>query len=390
MRGNLGLNFCTLHDGEYDLCVIEDTDVPSPAPAPQTQTSTAIVESGTDGGLAGWAIALIVILVLSFVCCGGYAIAVLCFGVENFFKDQDEAKDIQSNAYMDKRFGPMDSMNRVAIMDNTSQYTRKQFTMQGSMKSHASKQITQGSRVYPDSRTGVQVVCSNPQYPTFDDTSFTINTYSTNRRKTRDPTMFISGQESRPDPGTAHSQGRTTHDASSSRRYYSEEPSSKPKREPTMYVDGKAFAIDPRMRQKRDPTLYNGAQQGSVIEDAHSGYPGSSMRYELEAIDDDVEYAGSYLDPATVRSQAPDSRDRHDTLHGSLSHQTQEQSVCANTKSVKSKSSQRSDKYRHNHRDSFRTSDSKAPDSKSTFSKFSSHKSKTSKNTSPSSGVFSG
>ncbi len=368
MNGNLGLNFCTLHDGEYDLCVIEDTDALSPAPAPaSSQTSNAAVEPGVaDGVLAGWAIALIVILVLSIVCCGGYALAVLCFGVENFFKDQDDA------ANMDKRFGPMDSLNRLAIKNSTSQYTRKQLTMQGTKKSHAAKQITQGSQVYPDSRTGVQVVCSNPQYPTFDDTSFTINTFSTNRRKTRDPTMFVSGQKSRPDPGTAHSQRRSAHDACSSRRYYSEEHSSKPKREPTMYVEGKVFAIDPILRQKRDPTLC------------------SNMRYELEAIDDDVEYAGSYLDPA-VRSQTP-SRDGHDTLRGSSSYQTQEQSACANSKSLKSKSSQRSGKHHHHHhhRDSFRTSDSNAPDGKSAFSKFSSHKSKTSKNTSPSSGVFSG
>jgi hypothetical protein len=139
-----------------------------------------------------------------------------------------------------------------------------------------------------------------------------------------------------------------------------------------MYVEGKVFAIDPILRQKRDPTLC------------------SNMRYELEAIDDDVEYAGSYLDPA-VRSQTP-SRDGHDTLRGSSSYQTQEQSACANSKSLKSKSSQRSGKHHHHHhhRDSFRTSDSNAPDGKSAFSKFSSHKSKTSKNTSPSSGVFSG
>lgn len=343
------------------------TDSPSPASAEaSSQTSAMLQPSTEDEGLAGWAIALIVVLVLSVLCCGGYAIAVLCCGVEHLFAGQNDAKDM----YMEKRLGPSESAKRLAIMDGMSQYSRKQMTLQ---RSHHSKQITQGSRFYPDSPAGAQVVCSNPQYPSFDDT-FTINTYSTNRRQTRDPTMFISG-ESKPDPGTAYSQSQVnTYDVGSSRRYNSEEASTKPKRDPTMYMDGKAFAIDP------------GGQQGFVIEDEHSGYPVCSMRCELEAINDDAEYAHSYLDSKRFRSQAAYSRDGHDTLRGSSSCQTQEQSTCA--KSMKSKTSRKSDKR---HRDtSFRASDSNAPDGMSAFSKRSSHKSKMSKNTSPSSGVFSG
>ena len=65
LRGNndLELNFCTIFDGEYDLCSIEEviTEVPSPAPAP------ALTQSDDGGGLAGWAIALIVVFVLSLL-----------------------------------------------------------------------------------------------------------------------------------------------------------------------------------------------------------------------------------------------------------------------------------------------------------------------------------
>jgi hypothetical protein len=94
LRGNNDINFCTLDDGEYALCAIEEviTEAPSPAPAaapePATAQTSAVVQPDPDDeALAGWAIALIINLVLSVVCCGGYAIAVMCCGVENFFKD---------------------------------------------------------------------------------------------------------------------------------------------------------------------------------------------------------------------------------------------------------------------------------------------------------------
>lgn len=390
MRGNYEINFCTLDDGEYDLCAIEAviTEGPSPAPAavpePATAQTSAVVQPDTaDGGLTGWAIALIVTLVLSVVCCGGYAIAVMCFGVENFFKDPEDAKgeNFQNNMYMDERFGPTDSGKRLAIMDSKSQMSRKQqltldSRMQRTIRGQSSNQHSQmhgGSRVYPDSQSGVQVVCSNPEYPSFDDTEFTINTYSTNRRKARDPTMFISGQGSRPDPGTTYSQG-LTYDGGSSRRYYSDEPPLKPKREPTMYVDGKASGMDPGIGQKPDPTLYDEGQQSTVAGDIYSAY-----RYDIEPIDEDVEYIRSFQDRKSFRSQAVYSRDGHDTL-GGTSLRSQEKSACTANNSMKSKSSRRTDTQ---HLDGFQTSESTSPDAKASFSKRSSHKSKSSKNTTP-------
>jgi hypothetical protein len=237
-----------------------------------------------------------------------------------------------------------------------------------------------GSRVYPDSQSGVQVVCSNPEYPSFDDTEFTINTYSTNRRKALDPTMFISGQDSRPDPGTIYSQG-FTYDGCSSRRYYSNEPALKPKREPTMYVDGKVSAIDPVISQEPDPTLYDEGHQSTIARNIYSSY-----HYEIEPIDDDVEYIRSCQDRKSFRSQATYSRDGHAIL-GGTSLRSQEKSARSANNLMKSKSSQRTNKQ---HLDGFQTSESTSPDAETTFSKQSSHKSKSSKNTTPHSGVFTG
>jgi hypothetical protein len=167
-------------------------------------------------------------------------------------EDASKGKDFQNNTYMDEGFTkPTDSRKRLAIMDSKSQMSRKQLTldsrMQWTLEGQTLNQHSQmhgGSQVYPDSQSGIQVVCSNLEFPSYDDTEFTINTYRTNCRKARNPTMFISGQGSRPDPGTTYSQG-LTYDGDSSQRYYSDEPPLKPKREPTMYVDGKASAMDP-------------------------------------------------------------------------------------------------------------------------------------------------
>ena len=207
--GNLKINFCTLRNGSYDLCVIEDTMALRPSP---TRSDPYDEQPAEDGRLAGWAIALIVILVLSIVCCGGYMIAVLCFGVANCFKDQDnnKGKEFQNNIYMDGSRGPPDFERRLAIMDDRSRNNERRLA------------LTQGER-----RTS--------HASTFCEDSLAINSFKRSR-PSRDPTMYIPGQEGRPDPTDSF---RTT-GSISSRRYYSEEPPLKPKRDPTMYVNGKA------------------------------------------------------------------------------------------------------------------------------------------------------
>ena len=378
LRGtDLNLNFCTLVDGEYDLCSMEKviSGVSSPAAAPALTQPEALTqtESGDGGGLAGWAIALIIVAVLSMVCCGGYAIAVMYFGVDNFFKKHHEDTNaMQSNKFMDVRIEPTDASTRLAIMDSrNSMNSRKQLTMQHTtLRSHHSRPITVESRVHPSSRSAVQqVVCSNPQYPSFDDNSFSINTYSTNRRKARDPTMFIPSQDSKPDPGTTSHRGNTN--AGENRhRHYSEEPPLKPKRDPTMYVDGKASDLTAVV----DDNDILSAQHGSP-------------HYDIEAIDDDARYVRSYVDPKSLRSQATYSRDGFaPSLFGTISYQTEEHrsAYASNPKKPKSSSSRRSDKYLQEGMGSIQTSESNS------FSKRS-HKSKRSRNAStPSSSIFSG
>jgi len=266
--------------------------------------------------------------------------------------------------------------------------SRKQLTMQHTtLRSHHSRPITVESRVHPSSRSAVQqVVCSNPQYPSFDDNSFSINTYSTNHRKARDPTMFIPGRRSQPDPGATYIGGSTNRYGGSSRRHYSEEPPLKPKRDPTMYVDGKTFNL-----QNPNPTLYVEGQLSTVFEDIHSAQHGRT-RYDKEAIDDNVQYdVRSYRDPKSLRSQATYSHDGLDALFDTTSFQTLEQISAHASKSMKSKSKSNSSPRRsvkHSQNGSIRTLESTSPDGKTAFSKHS-HKSKRSRNAStPSSGIF--
>lgn len=183
--------------------------------------------SSTPNGLAGWAVALIVIFVLLFVACIAYAIFYNC-SREDMYQD----KEIENNVF---------------INDN--------------------------------SRAIVPV--GEPQNSQYDDGSFTINTYPSkskrkpkkqaritngsvasgkrsvaNTRVGRDPTMFIPGQEDKPDPEANLTLMITNGESdSSSRRYYEEDPPVKPKRDPTMYINGE-YMEDPPVKPKRDPTMY--------------------------------------------------------------------------------------------------------------------------------------
>jgi hypothetical protein len=259
-----------MQNGKYDLCV-EDITTPAPVPPPPM---ALVVESDPDeGGLAGWAISLIIIFVLLFVCCIGYAIAVICFGVANCFdecfRDHDDTKEIHNNIYFDDR-------------SRESRRSRKMLA------------IEDGSRAsgYTSRRSGHSraIVLATPEDEDesfrFPDDAFTVeaskctrgtkSTYGTKHRQGRDPTMYIPGQEDKPDPQTLMiTQGRDPtmyipgqedkpepdnenswfSESNGSRRYY-EDPPLKPKREPTMYLDGKRFDEDPSLMPMREPTMY--------------------------------------------------------------------------------------------------------------------------------------
>jgi hypothetical protein len=263
-----------MNKGEYDLCAIEEKVTAAPRPAPAK--SSIVVINDDEEGLAGWAIALIVILVLSLVCCGGYAIAVMCFGVANCFKDpDDDPKGVQNNLYLDNnRHLPIDYEKRLAIMDGgRSEAGGTRLAIMDGVASQApsynfSHRAGTSRRTISDEN---QIVTVRSQDPSF----YTLSTYGSKRRQARDPTMFIPGQEDRPDPGMSVTSFRTRggESRSSSRRYYSNEQHLKPKREPTMYVDGKVSVEYPASKYLGNSTpmhVAEGQQTPIMYEDVYS------------------------------------------------------------------------------------------------------------------------
>jgi hypothetical protein len=258
----------------YDLCVI-DKDPPHPAPAVRSPTGTIVYVDPTEG-LAGWAIALIVVLILTIVFCTGYWIGVIFFGVANCCKDHNnngsgsnnnnnnnnnnKGKEFHNNIFLDGSRGPhhlpLDYERRLTIMpDSRSRDDR----------SRNSEKLL--SLTYCGDRRSSQEsnYCEDPleEEQSFHDSFITINSYK--HRPSRDRTMYIPGQEGRPDPdslSTFRSLGNN-----GSRRYYSEEPPSKPKREPTMYVDGKAMSQFPPPPMMSDPSMYVDEQRNTVMYD---------------------------------------------------------------------------------------------------------------------------
>jgi hypothetical protein len=68
----------------------------------------------------------------------------------------------------------------------------------------------------------------------------------------RDPTMYLPGQEDKSDPNS----GSGWFSESNISRGYYEDILAKPKREPTMYVDGIRYDEDPPLKLMREPTMY--------------------------------------------------------------------------------------------------------------------------------------
>lgn len=307
-----------MNKGDYDLCAVKEVVTAAPRTSP-AKTSTSVESNSNEEGLAGWAIALIIILVLSLVCCGGYAIAVLCFGVTNCFKDpDDDPKDIQNNLYMDNRpHMPLEYEKRLAIMDSSRSEaggTQRLAIMDGASRASAynSHSIRSGA---PSRRT---IADEHQTIRSMQDPSFcTISTYGSKRKQARDPTMFIPGNEDRADPGTSVRSYRTRgggESTSSSRRYYSEEPPLKPKREPTMYVDGNSVVEYPASKYLHESSSMR-------YDDVYSGEEGDSYVYNNGGNDrygmgDGYDNA-SYGEVESCRTQEPsESRTRDPSVSG--------------------------------------------------------------------------
>lgn len=211
-----------------------------PVPSPSTTinnangsvgSSGAGIQSSPDGtssddGLEGWAIFLIILLVLVILCCAGYIIFLFCFSDRHENKPKEV---VHNNIYLNKK--PVDNNN-----DND-----KNMSIQKAVRVQHQKE------------------------------------------KKKDPTFYYE-QEGRLDPEA----GR--HFSVISRKYYNEnnEPPMKPKRDPTMYIDGKrqptvyvddgdSYLVDPPRKKKRDPSMYI-----EKLEDDEYGIDDSGRTYAVD------------------------------------------------------------------------------------------------------------
>ena len=292
---NLNLNWCTTQNGKYDLCVKDVNNGSSGArPMSQMPIQNGNASSNSGEGLAGWAISLIVIIALIVLGCAGYWIAVVCFGVTNCFRYNHE-NDIQSHIYFD---------------DNQSQFDV------------VSRYGSRGSR-----RTDK-------------------STINNNRRIAKDPTMYIPGQYDKPDPltdGSSRSSGRSSRGSAGRngrRRYYEDDNSApiRPKREPTMYVDGER-TIDEEYSVDYPASLKSASRQTNP----KRSYYNDDNRGGIHSVLDENE---SYR---TEEYEAPPSRRGRDYYgEGNASFLTEDPSYAtrseARSKKKSSRSSRRSDR----------------------------------------------
>ena len=240
-----------MQNGKYDACANDDpTPPPSSSQVVPPPPMALVPESDPDEGeLAGWAISLIVIFVLLFVCCVGYAIAVFCFGVANCFdecfRDLDDTKEIHNNMYFDDR-------------SRDSRRSRKMLAIEDGSRASGYASRRSG----PSRAIVLATLEEEDESFRFPDDTFTVDaskctrgtksTYGTKHKQGRDPTMYIPGQEDKPDPDYESS----WFSESNGSHRYDEDPPLKHKREPTMYIDGKRFDEDPSLMPMREPTMY--------------------------------------------------------------------------------------------------------------------------------------
>ncbi|KAL7530204.1 hypothetical protein ACHAWF_003282 [Thalassiosira exigua] len=279
------MNLCTSQNGQYTLCIHQ--------PA---RTSGTDAPSG-GGGLPGWAVAIIVILVLSVVFCLCYYI--YCSYFRNDRREYDSRRDTKGFGYSEDSFFANRSKSvrprgggksRTHDDRNGSRSRRHDSRSRRTRRAKYDEDYSRRRDEYShrDGDGDLQIVLSHPQDPKFDEDNFTINTYGTRPKARtnmgRDPTMYIPGQEDKPDPeaNILAIEAGPSNPGPGNRRYYTEDPDddARPKREPTMYIDGQSIggrSLESEMpsvlppRSQRDPSMY-------VDEDGPSMYGGASAR----------------------------------------------------------------------------------------------------------------
>jgi len=314
--GNLNLNFCTSQGGKFELCTGEVYNNPpqnqqvawTPVPVPAEVSTQSGSENGGVGSLPVWGILLIVILIFWLLACLAGFIFFYC-------RDTNENKDVQNNIYMEdvKSRDGSRYMSRLSSVESTRS------------ESSGSPDSSESTRSPAPRRNSRQLVLAVQQTRRSENSSFA--TSRSKKKQSRDPTMFYPGQEDAPDPDSDVLM--ITDGGSTSRRYYTEDPPLKPKRDPSTYVKGKYSrdpsmfsAEDPSNKVKRDPTMYvKGRRDPTMyVEGQHDpsmyveGRRDPSMYAESSSasiyMDGNEERSAAYsVSAASSRSYASDRKD---------------------------------------------------------------------------------
>ena len=320
--GNLKMNWCTVKNGRYDLCVLAP-NVFDPSSVDGEDSSASSMKGGSTSRLAGWSIALIVIIVLLVVGCGIYWIGVVCYGIPNclkydyyqsknddiYFDSRSRATEYTNDDRRQSRRRRRDDEKRETILMLTNGYDDRRSQRPLALTNGGDDRRSQrplaltngddGRRSRPLALTngddrGISnsgrsrrnkssskplALTAGPHYQS----SRTMNTRGTSSSKkssvkrikpARDPSLYIPGQEDKPDPEGSIAdevlmltQGAAASRSGNSRRYYDDDntPPPKVKREPTMYIDGEATIEEDDPKPLKSATKKRNDKQQQIV-----------------------------------------------------------------------------------------------------------------------------
>jgi len=297
LAGGIDFNLCTSQSGDFTVCARDLTasptpPKPTPRPRPKPGASLPVGEVGISGingrdGLAAWAIALIALVSATALLCFVY-LAYLGLKAVLIDEDKDTKVFVSDKSLAGRSVRTRSSRRSKKSRDGSSRPLA--ITAHGEeddqlvMYDNRSEGLTLPTMFNQDRFT------VNSEASTQD---FTINTRTTrdqtlyltgpsvggrSTRVGRDPTMYVPGGSRRPDPsvsGTILMIDDGGHYSSYSRRYGEDYEDSKsrqstrPKRDPTMYVDGATLGTRYKEGgQGRDPTMYDDDDQSPLYLDA--------------------------------------------------------------------------------------------------------------------------
>ena len=313
LAGGIDFNLCTSESGDFTVCAKDLTASPTPPlPAPRQRPKPGaalpggeVGISGINGrdGLAAWAIALIALVSTTALLCFVY---LAYLGLRTVLIDEEkDAKVFVS----DRSSAGRSARTRSSRASRRTKKSRDGGSRVLALTSHGENE---DQLVMYDGRSEgltLPTMFNQDRFTVNSEAStkdFTINTRTTRdqtlyltgpsvasrgpsvgsrgTRVGRDPTMYVPGGSRRPDPSVSGDVLMITdggHYSPYSRRYgedYDDSKSrrsSRPKRDPTMYVDGPSLETrsrDPSVYkeggQRRDPTMYDDYDQSPSYSDA--------------------------------------------------------------------------------------------------------------------------